>query len=209
MRLSIGNSKAVLVVGTRGDGKTELTSRIFAGWIGASGGKKAGVVVDPKGAGALKRRWPTLSPARAIKQLQPGQVVRVRPDVTWPSIDAVFNAIWARGKNTCTLVDETVLIGNQSKWPVGLQRIIQLGREAGMGIICLAQDVVRIPPFVKSQADVIVIFHVTQPAYVVELAGHCGMPPSELEAMIGRLGRHDFLVHVKGEGTTWCPAIDL
>lgn len=211
MPLSIGNSKAVLIVGTRGDGKTELACRIFLGWM--AHGTKAGVVVDPKGARALRQRWPKPSQPRAIAQLQPGQVVRVRPDVTWRSIDEVFDHIWARGKDgrppVCILVDETVLVGNQSKWPVSMQRIVQVGREPGMGALFLAQDVVRIPPFILSQADVIVIFHVRVPRYIDELAIACGMAPAELAAMIAELGPHDFVVHVKGGTTQICPAIDL
>lgn len=163
-------NERVLCTGKTQSGKSEL----FSAWIKPAAEHTPTVLIDPKGAKAMRAlsdfRIPTGKPQlpsadwyiQQYQQLGRYPVMRYVPDSGLKAgrDDALNDLFWMilEHGNMLIVSDETTTYSSENAYPAGEKACNQLGAEPGIGHWKINQRAKGIPPFYLSSADMIVSF---------------------------------------------------
>ena len=153
--LEYNSDERLFVCGATGEGKSELVRRVAEGVL-AAGGRM--VVSDPKESRPMRLFAPTLWRPGLFPA--PGQAMRV-VGRNREEIDRMAAEAFRRG-NCTALFDDIYLVSSPQKWPGHMMDIAVAGRERGVGAIFNAQRPRNIPPWVTTEATVIVTFRLAR-----------------------------------------------
>ena len=192
-RITILRQERLFIVGTTNSGKSSLADYLLreANHI---------VVLDPKH-GYQPERKKGDQPGRipvitddyrvVVKHEGPEPLVYQPPTLTPESVESqlrwFWDWVWWR-EQTIVYVDElTMVIPSAQRLPYGLARLIQQGRQKGIGTWCATQRPSRIPIPVLSESEHHCVFRLRHPADLRRMAEYTD-PIIESDPAMG----HDF-----------------
>lgn len=195
MRIVIGPTDRVVIVGQTGSGKSTLARRLVEGdrQLVVVDGKweeiVAGGVVVP--AADFHRVWPQRS--RRV-------VVRPDPTLEGDDVDRVLARVMRYGR-TRVLVHEIADLASSTRVLPSLRRAAKLGRSLGVSLVLCSQRPVGVHNDVLAEADHVIAFRLLLEGDRAKVEGIIGEP-------LPPLAGHSFVYWSARTGLVRCPPID-
>jgi energy-coupling factor transporter ATP-binding protein EcfA2 len=189
--ITISRPERCFLVGTTGSGKTTLATSLLAR-------ANHTVVLDPKhGFGPPKGRAKadqqdetrviTDDPKTVTRHEGPEPIVYQPPLWVCQSLDWFWDWVWWREQTILYIDEVAMVIPSAQRLPNGLARLIQQGRQRGIGVWNATQRPSRIPIPILSESEHHFVFRLRHPADLRRMAEYTD-PTVESEPVSG----HDF-----------------
>lgn len=195
MRIVIGPTDRVVIVGQTGSGKSTLARRLVEG-------DRQLVVIDPKWEEIVPRGGVVTARefARHWPQVWRRVVVRPDPAAEGADVDAVLARIMRWG-NTRVLFHEVADYARAGRVLPSLRRAAKMGRSLGVSLVLCSQRPVGVHNDVLAEADHVIAFRLLLEGDRAKVEGIIGEP-------LPPLAGHAFVHWSASSGLVICPPID-
>ncbi len=195
-QLDPGRPTTVFITGKKGEGKSELARLLWDTW------PYDRLVIDPTGdvdTGPGTQNLSVPLPLRFPVSAEGSRVsLRFRADPGSPTYEddldrAVGLALRHPGRQCLLWADEVGELTRANRTPPNFRRALHQGRHYGLSKLLCGPRPIDINPLCISQADLVYVFKLPNPADRRRVADNIGWDPADFDTAVQALGRHEFL----------------